>query len=120
MNNELDFSPTTSYIQLDLFPATVYKVPETVEDKEIVAKEARIIVTNDYIYVILIGTEGTYFVVREELVEIYMVPKLGYQVYGAQNEYYIERDGNCGCGTRLRGMRFLPGVGHTGQPVSTK
>lgn len=120
MNNDLDFAPTTNHIKLDLFPATIYKGSYGQENNEVIAKEARVIVTNDYIYGILIGQEGTYFVLKEELVQFDTVPKLGYQVAGAHFDYFIERDGNCGCGTRLRGMRFLPGVGHIAQATPLK
>lgn len=112
MKHSLEFEPT-KHIKLDLFPALVYSVGEAPEDAELIASESRLIVTDTYIYVILQdGVGNPYFVVKEELVEIIAKDNNVYQVSGANLDYHAERDGNCGCGMKLRGMRLLPGVRH--------
>lgn len=116
MINDLDFTKSTrAHIKLDLFPASIYLgTAEEHEDVEL-GIEARLIITNDYIFAIKMGQTGPEFLIEEELVEYTMIPKVGYQIAGAERDYFIVRDGNCGCGSRLRGMRFLPGVGHVAQ-----
>lgn len=112
MTDELEFEPTTKKIQLDSFPITLFE-GTTSEGNTPILETVRLIVTNDYIYAILMGDTGPYFALKEELVEIEYVPKVGYRVSGAEKDYLGVNTGNCGCGSRLRGMRLLPGVPHT-------
>jgi hypothetical protein len=112
MSEELDFASTTTHIKLDLFPATISLGASDDPNSTVLYREARLIVTNDYIYGIMMGSIGPYLAIREELVDFEMIPKVGYQVTGAHNDYFVVRDGNCGCGSRLRSMIFLRGVGH--------
>lgn len=111
--NDPGFEPS-KYKKMDLFPAKVSRlIGEFDQDSplyETVAIETRTIVTNDYIYVILDSVNGPYFVIKEQLVDFELDGRKGYKVLSENTEYYIERDGNCGCGSRLRGMRFLVGV----------
>lgn len=112
MLNELVFAPTTKHIKLDSFPITLYKGVAGGEGNVVLFEETRLIVTNDYIYAILMGDTGPYFALQEELVEFEYIPKVGYQINGANLDYLGVTSGSCGCGSRLRGMRLLPGVGH--------
>jgi hypothetical protein len=115
---DLDFAESTKYIKLDLFPATVYTGSIGGEDNVPVFKEVRVIITNDYIYFVAMGPEGVYFALKEELVQ-YDLHSSGVSLAtGINGTYVIERDGNCGCGTRLRGMRLLPGVAHTARIIT--
>lgn len=118
MSNDLEFAPTTANIKLDLFPATVYTGALGAKDNVYLYKEARVIVTNDYIYVIEMGPTGARFAIQEELVQFDMNKKGEFQVAGTVETYVLVRDGNCGCGSRLRGMRLLPGVGHIQREVT--
>lgn len=112
MATTLEFAPSTSHIKIDLFPARVHNGVYGAENNDVLFIESRTIVTNDYMYVILMGDTGPYFALQEEIVDFEMIPRVGYQVTGAHNEYFLDVDGNCGCGSRLRGIRLLPGVGH--------
>lgn len=112
MSNEVEFSPTTKHIKLDMFPAILYKGSAGAEDNTLVHKDIRLIVTNDYIYAIMMVGTGPVIVHQEELIEIEYIPKSGFQISGANFDYLAVNAGNCGCGNRLRGMRLLPGVPH--------
>lgn len=118
MKYDLDFAESTKYIRLDLFPATVYTGSIGADDNVAIFKEVRVIVTNDYIYFVAMGPEGPYFALKEELVQYDLHSSGVAQAAGINETYIIERDGNCGCGTRLRGMRLLPGVAHTARIVT--
>jgi hypothetical protein len=114
----LDFADSTKYIKLDLFPASVYTGSIGGADNELLFEEVRAIVTNDYIYFVAMGPEGPYFALKEELVQYDLHSSGVSLVAGINGTYVIERDGNCGCGTRLRGMRLLPGVAQTARIVT--
>lgn len=111
--NDPGFEPAV-HKKLDLFPAKVSRIVGDLDQEnpeyEVLHTETRTIVTNDYIYVILDSTDGPYFVIKEELVDFFLIARKGYKVLSESTEYFIERDGNCGCGSRLRGMKFLVGV----------
>ena len=111
MAEELVFEPTTKHKKIDLFPAILYKGVAGAENNELLLKECRLIVTNDYIYAIIMEGTGPIFAVREELVEFAYVKGLGFQIDGAHNRYFGYAAGECGCGSRLRGMPLLRGVG---------
>lgn len=113
MSAELEFAPSTETVRLDMFPATVALGTFADESPRILYKETRVIITNDYIYVIATGSTGPYFALKEEFVEMKPVKGKGFEVLGANFEYTLTTEGNCGCGSRLRGMRILPGVGRT-------
>lgn len=110
MVEKLEFEPTTTYKRIDLFPARLYKGVAGAENNDLLHKECRLIVTNDYIYAIIMEGTGPVFAVKEELVEFKYVKKLGFQIDGAFNQYFGYAEGECGCGSRLRGMPFLQGV----------
>lgn len=111
MSEELVFSPTTDHIKLDLFPATVTRGVFDDVNAQILFTETRVIITNDYIYVIATGPLGPYFALQEEFIELKPVKGKGFEVSGANYDYTLTTAGNCGCGSRLRGLRILPGVG---------
>lgn len=111
MGEDLAFAPTTKHIKIDLFPANLYKYSEEGE-KALLIENCRLVVTNDYIYAIIMGDTGPVFALVEELVDFEFVPKEGFSIAGAHFDYLGEAVGSCGCGSRLRGMRLLPGVGH--------
>ena len=109
MTTELEFEPTR-FIYLDLFPALVTR---NSDDDPLLITECRLIVTNDFIYAILQdGIGQPFFALKEELVQFNDYEKGEYLIEGAHHDYTVRRDGNCGCGTRLRGMRFLVGKPH--------
>lgn len=107
---ELEFEPA-AHIKLDLYPATITRVDG--EEPVVLDPEGRIVVTDSHLYAI--STDGIgqpFFVLKEELVEFY-VDGPGYAVTGANHNYTIARNvASCGCGSRLRSMRLLPGVPH--------
>lgn len=112
MSNEpLEFEPA-SHIKLDLFPAEIYKVAED-GTEELVAKECRLIVTDAHIYAIIQDVHtGLQFALKEELVDFDRIIGTGFKIAGAHFDYRAVRSGGCGCGARLRSMRFLTGVPH--------
>jgi hypothetical protein len=107
MATNLDFEPA-EYIQIDLFPATVH--PDGQEEAPI-GEELRAIVTDNYFYVIQEVDGAVSFAVKEPLDQLDGSNKLGYTVTTENGAvYFFNRALNCGCGTRLRGIRVLPGV----------
>jgi hypothetical protein len=120
MNYDLEFESSTTHIKLDQFPTTLYRGTAGALDNVVLYRESRLIVTNDYIYAIMMGPTGPYFALKEELVEFEMVPKVGYNIFGAHFEYFAERDGNCGCGSRLRSLILLRGVGFIDKTTTIK
>jgi hypothetical protein len=107
MATNLDFEPA-EYIQIDLFPAIVH--PDRQEEPAI-GEEMRAIVTDNYFYAIQEVDGVASFAVKEPLVEFDGSNKLGYTVTTENGAtYYFNRALNCGCGTRLRGIKVLPGV----------
>ena len=112
MPEEIVFAPTTKHIKIDMFPAILYKGTVGAEDNTVVLKDIRLIVTNDYIYAIIMEGTGPVIAHQEELIEIEFIPKVGFKINGANFDYVAVNAGNCGCGNRLRGMRLLPGVPH--------
>lgn len=111
MSEELVFAPSTNLVKLDMFPATVTKGVFDDVNAQILFTETRVIITNDYIYVIASGPIGPYFALQEELIELRPIKGKGFEVSGANYDYTLTTAGNCGCGSRLRGLRILPGVG---------
>lgn len=107
---ELEFEPS-EHIKLDLYPATVTRVVG--EEETVIDAECRFIVTDSHLYVI--STDGIgqpFFVLKEELVEFYTKGS-GYDISGVDHDYIAGRNvASCGCGSRLRSMRLLPGVPH--------
>lgn len=110
-NESLEFEPA-NHIKLDLFPAEIYQTADTGEE-ELVAKDCRLIVTDAHIYAIIQDVHtGLQFALKEELVDFERIPGTGFRIAGAHLDYRAVRSGGCGCGARLRGMRFLTGVPH--------
>lgn len=110
MEPEFEFEPA-KHIKLDLYPATLTRLGD---DGNVIAPECRLIVTDSHFYAI--STDGVgqpYFILKEELVDFFDAEKGGgYEIDGATYDYTAERNGSCGCGSRLRSMRLLPGVPH--------
>lgn len=100
----LDVEPA-QYINLDLFPAKV-------EEEGFVPahEEYRVIVTDNYLYVINDSPNGPYLAVKEPLVKFVSLGKGAYTVQTEHDTYTIERALNCGCGSRLRGLHPFAGV----------
>lgn len=108
MNTELDTEPA-KYISLDLFPASVHVGSE---DSPSLKDDYKVIVTDNYFYVITDTPEGAVLEVKEPLVSFEGNYKTGHVVETDQNVYYIRKSTNCGCGTRLRSLRPFKGVIH--------
>jgi hypothetical protein len=107
MATNLDFEPA-QHIQIDLFPASVH--PEGPSEAPI-GEELRVIVTDNYFYVIQEVDEVISFAAKEPLGEFDGSNKVGYTVTTENGAvFYFNRANNCGCGTRLRGIKVLPGV----------
>lgn len=107
MTVELDFEPAV-HIAMDLFPASVH--PENASESPL-GEELRVIVTDNYFYVIQQTENVIGFLIREPLKEFDGSNKAGYTVTTERGqEFYFQRALNCGCGTRLRGITVLKGV----------
>lgn len=103
----LDFEPA-EYIQIDLFPASVHSESA---DEAPLGEELRVIVTDNYFYVITEKDGWVGFIIREPFKEFDGSNKTGYTVTTDRGQtFFFKRALNCGCGTRLRGIKVLPGV----------
>lgn len=103
----LDLEPA-AHIKLDLFPASVY-----INGAEgvLLGEEYRVIVTDNYFYVLHEVGDGAAILLKEPLVNFEGSNKTGYNItVGPLMYYYVKRAGNCGCGSRLRGLIPFPGV----------
>lgn len=104
---ELDFEPA-NYILIDLFPATVHPGGES---EPSIGEELRVVVTDNYFYVLEEKDDWIGFAVREPLAQFDGSNKTGYTVITERGqEYYFKRALNCGCGTGLRGVKVLRDV----------
>ena len=105
---DLNTEPAAFYY-LDLFPASVHVGgPEGT----LIGEEFRVIVTDNHFYVFQeIGT-GPDTLIKDPLVTFEGSNKTGYTITGSINSYFVKRAGNCGCGSRLRGVSIFPGVPH--------
>jgi hypothetical protein len=103
---KLDVFPA-AYINVDLFPAKITTVEGMFQPTH---EEYRVIVTDNYLYIIDDLPEGPEAVVSEPLVKFEGSNKTGYTVITGSQIFLIERALNCGCGTRLRGLHPFAGV----------
>lgn len=103
----IDVEPAI-HIQMDLFPASVRPGGE---EGTPIGEELRVIVTDNYFYVIDDTIDGPAAIIKEPLESFDGSNKLGYTVTTTQgNTYYFSRALNCGCGSRLRGLHPFAGV----------
>jgi hypothetical protein len=96
-----------AYINLDLFPAKITTVDGVFEPKH---EEYRVIVTDNYLYIIDDMPEGPECILTEPLVSFEGTNKTGYTVVSGNHAFLIQRALNCGCGSRLRGLHPFAGV----------
>lgn len=103
----IDVEPA-QYIQIDLFPAAVrIGSPSEVP----ISDELRVIVTDNYFYVIDDTIDGPAAVIKEPLAEFDGSNKTGYTVVTENGDtYFFVRSTNCGCGSRIRGLFPFSGV----------
>lgn len=105
---KIDTEPADFY-WIDLFPAQLSVGGEL--EKPMDNQELRIIVTNNYFYVIADTLEGPRDIIKEPLIDFDGSNKVGYTVKTSlDNTYYFKRADNCGCGSRLRGFFPFDGV----------
>lgn len=104
----IDVEPAT-YINLDLFPAAIQAVTADFEPKH---EEYRVIVTDNYLYIIDDTLEGPAAIFKSPLVDFAGDTKTGYTVDTEDGSFAVQRALNCGCGSRIRGIHPFPGVPH--------
>lgn len=103
----IDVEPA-NFIWIDLFPADVRPGGE---DSPTMGEELRVIVTDNYFYVIDDTIDGPAAVIKEPLESFDGSNVLGYTVVTSSGAtYYFKRATNCGCGSRIRGIFPFPGV----------
>lgn len=131
MKSTLDTEPA-KYIRLDLFPADVYEIIETTNEDstdesvelevttehEFMAKELRVIVTDNYFYAIIDTINGPDFMVKEPLLSLSGSSREGYTVTTETSSYYIKRSTDCGCGSRLRSIHPFRGVPYVAKTIN--
>jgi hypothetical protein len=105
----LDTEPADFYY-LDLFPAAVYVGGP---DGTLIGEELRVIVTDNHFYVFHEVGTGPETLIKDPLVAFEGTHRTGYTVTATNNNYYVKRAANCGCGSRLRGVIIFPGLAHT-------
>lgn len=102
----VDVEPA-EFIWLDLFPAKILSEMGTFEPKH---EEYRVIVTDNYLYILDDTIDGPQAVVKEPLMDFSGSNKEGYAVTTVNDVFRVERATNCGCGSRLRGVQPFAGV----------
>lgn len=102
----IDVEPA-SFIWLDLFPATVRAESGSFQATH---EEYRVIVTDNYFYVLDETIDGPAAIIKEPLTDFSGSNKVGYTISTETEIYYVERALNCGCGSRLRGIHPFAGV----------
>jgi hypothetical protein len=100
-----DLQPA-EYVYLDLFPADVV---ETIDDVPL-GDELRVVVTENYLYVLRDTPDGPEMLSQEPLRDFSGTNKTGYTIETVFNRYYVKRAPNCGCGAALRGITLFPGA----------
>lgn len=104
------FLHEAQYIRLDLFPCRVTK---TGDESALPAKEYRVIATDNRLYVLIDSPEGPDALVNEALTDFSGDYNSGFTVTTTESVYTVERELNCGCGSRLRGYHpflFVPHI----------
>lgn len=95
-----------AFIRLDLFPAEALVAGERFTP-------ARVIVTDDTLYVYMDGQGGPRVAYETRLEDFTGRRTIGYTVTAADGqEVAINRASGCGCGSRLRGFHPFVGVPH--------
>lgn len=99
------------FIRLDLFPASIAKNIEN-EAVQITNQDARVIVTNNMLYIFLEDQPGKPQIFFEDYLEEFSGNnREGFIVTTANSsEFLITRANSCGCGSTLRGYFPYPGV----------
>lgn len=93
--------PEAKYKRLDLFPAEV-------EERK---GNKRVIVTDTHIVILGEGAEGPYLEEVTPLFDFSGSNKTKYlAVTEAENTISFKRASNCGCGSRLHGVRIYSGI----------
>lgn len=102
----IDVEPA-AFIWLDLFPA---KIRSESGQFQAIHEEYRVIVTDNYFYILDDTIDGPQAIVKEPLTDFSGSNKEGYTVATETGTYFVERALNCGCGSRLRGIHPFDGV----------
>lgn len=100
----IDVEPA-EFIWLDLFPAKIAS-----ELFQPIHEEYRVIVTDNYFYLIDDTIDGPQAIIKEPLTDFSGSNKEGYTVSTETGSYLVQRALNCGCGSRLRGLHPFAGV----------
>lgn len=94
-----------TYTLLDLFPAAISGPTFTAQHEEY-----RAVVTDTYIYALDDGPDGPFVAFSAPVSGFAGSNKEGYTVNTPDGIYTVYRAPNCGCGSRLRGVRLTPTV----------
>lgn len=108
----IDVEPA-DFIWLDLFPA---KISQSATFQP-VHEEYRVIVTNNYFYLLDDTIDGPQAIIKEPLKDFSGSNKVGYTVTTETDTYLVERAINCGCGSRLRGLHPFAGVPYAARNI---
>jgi hypothetical protein len=92
------------FVYLDLFPAVVTELTDDVA----LGDELRVVVTENYLYVLRDTPDGPEMFSQEPLRDFAGDNKTGYTIQTEFNRYYVKRAPNCGCGASLRGITLFP------------
>lgn len=106
MKYTIDVFPANE-VWLDLFPARIESHVEEFEPKH---EEYRVIVTDNYLYIIDDTVEGPKAIFTDPLVSFEGTNKTGYHITTQRGEFSVSRAANCGCGSRIRGIFPFAGV----------
>jgi hypothetical protein len=92
------------FLYLDLFPAVVTELTDDVA----LGDELRVVVTENYLYVLRDTPDGPEMLTQEATRDFSGTNKTGYTIETVFNRYYVKRAPNCGCGASLRGIHLFP------------
>lgn len=106
MKFTIDVEPANE-VWLDIFPAKILTVEGLFEPAH---EEYRVIVTDTYFYIIDDTDDGPKALVSEPTVQFDGTNKTGYTVVTSTSIFLISRAPNCGCGSRIRGIRPFAGI----------
>lgn len=110
MTYTLDVEPA-GFIWIDLFPAKVSVPADPLAAFQPAHEEYRVIVTDNYFYILDDTIDGPAVIIKEPLVEFDGFNTTGYTVTTTiGNTYFFIRAENCGCGSRIRGIHPFAGV----------
>lgn len=106
MKFTIDVEPANA-VWLDLFPAKIQTVEGLFEP---IHEEYRVIVTDTYFYIIDDTDDGPKALITEPTIQFEGSNKTGYNIVTPTQIFHITRAPNCGCGSRIRGIRPFAGV----------